>query len=93
MVLRRVQAESTTSQAQFMEKVHTPSQEKSKFESEVDELAIGLSVGLNYSRERQGLMFKFSPYHLRALKRKRLQRSLLVLNMKWSYNNLQWRRE
>ena len=33
--LRRVQDESTTSQAQFMEKVHTPSQEESKFKSEV----------------------------------------------------------
>ena len=38
--LRRVQAELTTSQAQFMEKVHTRSQEESNFESEVDELAI-----------------------------------------------------
>ena len=41
--LRRVQAESTISQAQFMEKVHTPSQNKSKFESEVDELAITMA--------------------------------------------------
>ena len=41
--LRRVQAESTTSQAQFMEKVHTPSQEESNFESEVDELAITIA--------------------------------------------------
>ena len=36
--LRRVQAESATSQAQFLEKVHIPSQEESNFESEVDEL-------------------------------------------------------
>ena len=41
--LRKVQAESATSQAQFMEKVHTPSQEESKFESEVDELAITMA--------------------------------------------------
>ena len=41
--LRRVQDESATSQAQFMEKVHTPSQEESKFESEVDELAITMA--------------------------------------------------
>ena len=41
--LRRVQAESTTSQAQFMEKVHTPSQNESKCESEVDELAITMA--------------------------------------------------
>ena len=41
--LRRVQAELTTSQAQFMEKVHTPSQEESKFESKVDELAITMA--------------------------------------------------
>ena len=41
--LRRVQDESATSQAQFMEKMHTPSQEESKFESEVDELAITMA--------------------------------------------------
>ena len=65
--LRRVQAESETSQAQFMEKVHTFSQEESKFESEVDELAITMAklakCRVNYSRERQRLMFKFSPYY------------------------------
>ena len=41
--LRRVQAELATSQAQFLEKVHTHSQEESKFESEVDELAITMA--------------------------------------------------
>ena len=41
--LRRVQIDSATSQAQFMEKVHTPSQDESKFESEVDELAITMA--------------------------------------------------
>ena len=41
--LRSVQAKLATSQAQFMEKVHTPSQKESKFESEVDELAITIA--------------------------------------------------
>ena len=41
--LRRVQADSTTSQAQFMEKVQTPSQEEAKFESKVDKLAITMA--------------------------------------------------
>ena len=35
--LRRVQAESTTSQAQFIEEVHAPSQKESNFKSKVDE--------------------------------------------------------
>ena len=34
--LKRVHAESATSQAQFMEKVHTHLQKESKFESEVE---------------------------------------------------------
>ena len=38
--LQRVQAELATSQAQFMEEVHAPSQEESNFKSKVDELAI-----------------------------------------------------
>ena len=37
---RRVQSELETSQAQFMNEVQTPSQEKSTFENGVDELAI-----------------------------------------------------
>ena len=41
--LRRVHAELTTSQAHFIEKVNTPSQEKSNSESEVDELAIAMA--------------------------------------------------
>ena len=41
--LNRVQVESITSQAQFMENVHTPLQEESDFESEVDELAITMA--------------------------------------------------
>ena len=49
--LRRFQVESGTSQAQFMEKVHTPSQEESKFESEVDELAITMAKLAKYRVE------------------------------------------
>ena len=41
--LRIVQPDLATSQAKFMEKVHTPSQEKSNLESEVDELAITMA--------------------------------------------------
>ena len=96
--LRRVQVELTTSRAQFMEKVHTPSQEESKFESEVDELAITMAKlakgRAELLKEEKRTNVKIQPIPLESLaKKKRLQGSLLVLNMKWSYNNLQWRRE
>ena len=84
--LRKVQDESATSQAQFMEKLHTLSQKKSKIESKVDELAITMA---KLAKCRTELLkgetrtnVKFNPYHLRAWKRKRLQGSLFVLNMK-----------
>ena len=91
--LRRVQVELTTSQVQFIEKVPTPSQEESNFESEVDELAITMSklakcrVELLKGETRTNVQIQ--PIPLESLEKKRLQWSLLVLNLKWSYKNLQ----
>ena len=63
--LRRVQAKLATSQARFMEKVHTPSQDESNFESEVDELAITMAKLANYRAEllkgKRRTKFKFNP--------------------------------
>ena len=55
--LRRVQAESATSQAQFMEDVNEPSTDELNFKSEVDELAFTMAklvkcgVGLSIKEE------------------------------------------
>ena len=53
--LRRVQAKSPTSQAQFMEKVCTPSQEESNVESKMDELAITMG---KLAKCRAGLLME-----------------------------------
>ena len=76
--LRRVQAKSATSQAQFMEKVHTPSQEESKFESEVDELAITMAKLAKYRvellKEETRTNVQIQPISLESLAKKKTPR-------------------
>ena len=98
--LEATMAKLRKSQAQFMEEVHTPSQEESNVKNEVNELAFAMAklakIMVEMPKEEASVNIQIQPIPQKDLKEEmtpKVQKPLLILNLDLKKNNLYKRRE
>ena len=98
--LEATMAKLRKSQTQFMEEVHTPSQEESNVKNEVNELAFAMAelakIMVEMPKEEASVNIQIQPIphkHLKEEMTPKVQKPLLILNLDLKKNNLYKRRK